>query len=64
MVVELFKLQDKFVLIIAEQVEDKVESVQDSEGDQLSSSGDSEEDGTKSDCELIERVYYQVRIQW
>ena len=46
-----------------------MESVQDSEEDQLSSTGDSEEDesssaGTKTDGELIERVYYQVCIQW
>ena len=57
------------MLITAEQVEDRVESVQDSEEDQLSSTGDSKEDesssaGTKTDGELIERVYYQVCIQW
>ena len=46
-----------------------MESVQDYEEDQLSSTGDSEEDksssvGTKTDGELIGRVYYQVCIQW
>ena len=56
-------------IIAAEQVEDRVESVRDSEGDQLSSTGDSEEDGsssvgTKTDGEFIEKVYYQVCIQW
>ena len=55
------------MLIIAEQVEDRVESVQDSEEDQLSSTRDSEEDKssaveTKTDGELIGRVYYQVCI--
>ena len=57
------------MLITAKQVEDRVESVQDYEEDQLSSTGDSKEDesssaGTKTDGELIERVYYQVCIQW
>ena len=57
------------MLITAEQVEDRVESVQDSEEDQLSATADSEEDKsssveTKTDGELIERVYYQVCIQW
>ena len=57
------------MLITAEQVEDRVESVQDSEEDQLSATADSKEDGsssvgTKTDGELIERVYYQVCIQW
>ena len=46
-----------------------MESVQDDEEDQLSSTGDSEEDesssaDTKTDGELVERVYYQVCIQW
>ena len=55
------------MLIIAEQVGDRVESVQDSEEDQLSSTRDSEEDKssaveTKTDGELIGRVYYQVCI--
>ena len=50
------------MLITAEQVEGRVESVQDSEEDQLSSSEDSEESesssaGTKTDGELIDRVY-------
>ena len=57
------------MLITAEQVEDKVESVRDSEEDQLSSTGDSEGNesssaGTKTDGELIEKVYYLVCIQW
>ena len=69
MVVGLFKLHDKLVLITAEQVEDRVESVRDSEEDQLSSTRDSEESEsssveTKTDGELIEGVYYQVCIQW
>ena len=56
-------------IITAEQVEERMESVQDYEEDQLSSSGDSEEDesssaGMKTDGELIGRVYYQVCIQW
>ena len=46
-----------------------MESVQDSEEDQLSGTADSKEDGssaveTKTDGELIERVYYRVCIQW
>ena len=46
-----------------------MESVQDSEEDQSSATGYSEEDGsssveTKTDGELIETVYYQVCIQW
>ena len=46
-----------------------MESVQDYEEDQLSSTGDSEENEsssvrTKTDGELIERVHYQVCIQW
>ena len=53
----------------AEQAEERMESVQDSEEDQSSATGDSEEDesssvGTKTDGEFIERVYYQVCIQW
>ena len=53
----------------AEQVEERMESVWDSEEDQLSSTGDSEKNksssaGTKTDGELIGRVYYQVCIQW
>ena len=57
------------MLITTEQVEERMESVQDYEEDQLSSTGDSEEDestsvGTKTDGALIERVYYQVCIQW
>ena len=56
------------MLIIAEQVEDRVESVQDSEEDQLSSTGDSEEDKssaveTKTDGELIESLLPGVYIQ-
>ena len=44
-----------------------MESVWDYEEDQLSSSGDSEENEsssveTKTDGELIERVYYQVCV--
>ena len=54
------------MLITAEQVEERMESVQDYQ-DQLSST--SEEDGsssvgTKTDGALIERVYYQVCIKW
>ena len=57
------------MLITAEQVEDRMESVQDYEEDQLSSTRDSKEDGsssvvTKTDGELIERVYYLACIQW
>ena len=57
------------MLITAEQVEDRVESVRDYEEDQLSSTRDSEEDEsssveTKTDGELIERVYCQVCMQW
>ena len=57
------------MLNTAEQMEDRVESVQDSDEDQLSATADSEEDesssvGTKTDGELIERVYYLVCIQW
>ena len=57
------------MLITAEQVEDREESVRDYEEDQLSATADSKEDrsssnGTKTDGELIERVYYQVCIQW
>ena len=49
----------KLGIITAEQVEERMESVQDSEKDQLSSIGDSEENksssaSTKSDGELIE----------
>ena len=49
------------MLITAEQVEDRVESVWVSEEDQLSSTADSEENesssvGTKADGELIVRV--------
>ena len=56
------------VLITAELVEDRVESVQDSDEDQLSATADSKEDGsssveTKTDGEFIERVYCQVCIQ-
>ena len=51
------------------EVEQRVDTMEDSEEDQLSSSGDSEENEsssveTKSDGELIERVYYLVCIQW
>ena len=57
------------MLITAEQVEDRVESVRDSDEEQLSATADSEDDesssaGTKTDGELIERVYYLVCIQW
>ena len=57
------------MLITAEQVEDRVESVWDSDEEQLSATADSKEDGsssveTKTDGELIERVYYQVCVQW
>ena len=53
----------------AEQAEERMESVQDSDEHQLSATADSKEDrsssvGTKTDGELIERVYYQVCIQW
>ena len=53
----------------AEQVEERMELVQDYEEDQLSSTGDSEKNKsssveTKTDGELIERVYNQVCIQW
>ena len=49
----------RFALITAEQVEDRVESVRDSEEDQLSATADSEEDesssvGTKTDGELVD----------
>ena len=57
------------LLLTTEQVEYRVESVQDYEGDQLSSTGDSKEEesssaGTKTDGALIVRVYYQVCIEW
>ena len=52
------------MLITAEQVEDRVESVQDSDEDQLSATADSKEDGsssvgTKTDGELIDRKSFQ-----
>ena len=51
----------KFALIAAEEVEERVESVQDSKEDKLSSAGDSEgaessSVGTKTDDELIEKL--------
>ena len=54
-------LHRKFAVITAEEVEERVESVQDSKGDKLSSAGDSEgaessSVGTKTDDELIEKL--------
>ena len=58
------------MLITAEQVEDRVESVRASEKDQLSSTGDSEKNesssaGKKTDGELIEftKGVYTVVVQ-
>ena len=62
----------KFALITAEEVEERMESVQDSKEDKLSSVGNSEGDessslGTKTDGELIEKLLpgvYAVIVEY